>query len=158
MISAPAAATSSAGTDGCTAPAAGDVYEAVPWARPGSPYTRDFEDVVAFLAEQMAKTPLTKLLRIGWRSVGTILGRVVADKLDRHRLDGVVMIGVDEVSYGADRRFLTCVADHTSGGVVWAAPGRNAVSVRSSGPGAGIPCCCSESCRHGPRGGGGDLA
>jgi hypothetical protein len=31
------------------------------------------------------------------------------------------------------------------------------VSVQSSGPGAGIPCWCSESCGHGPRGGGGDL-
>jgi transposase len=111
-------------------PGCGDVYEAVPWARAGSPYTRDFEDVVAFLAQQMAKTPLTKLLRIGWRSVGTILARVVADELDRHRLDGLVMIGVDEVSYGADRRFLTCVADHTSGGVVWAAPGRNAQTLQ----------------------------
>jgi transposase len=107
-------------------PGCGDVYEAVPWARAGSPYTRDFEDVVAFLAQQMAKTPITKLMRIGWRSVGTVLVRVVADKLDRGRLDGLVMIGVDEVSYASEHRFLTCVADHASGGVVWAAPGRNA--------------------------------
>jgi transposase len=111
-------------------PGCGDVYEAVPWARAGSPYTRDFEDVVAFLAQQMAKTPLVRLMRIGWRSVGNILARVVADKLDRGRLDGLVMIGCDEVSYGADRRFLTCVADHASGGVVWAAPGRNAATLR----------------------------
>ena len=104
------------------------MYEAVPWARAGSPYTRDFEDVVAFLAQQMAKTPLAKLMRIAWRSVGAVLARVVADKLDRGRLDGLVMIGVDEVSYGADRRFLTCVADHATGGVVWAAPGRNAAN------------------------------
>ena len=111
-------------------PGCGDVYEAVPWARAGAPYTRDFEDVVAFLAQQMAKTPLAKLMRISWRSVGKILARVVADKLDRGRLDGLVMIGVDEVSYGADRRFLTCVADHASGGVVWAAPGRNAATLQ----------------------------
>lgn len=108
----------------------GDRPEMVPWARAGSSYTRDFEDVVAFLAQQMAKTPLAKLMRIGWRSVGKILARVVADKLDRGRLDGLVMIGVDEVSYGADRRFLTCVADHASGGVVWAAPGRNAATLQ----------------------------
>ena len=31
------------------------------------------------------------------------------------------------------------------------------VTVQSSGPWAGIPCWCSESCRYGPRGGGGDL-
>jgi transposase len=111
-------------------PGCGDVYEAVPWARAGAPYTRDFEDVVAFLAQQMAKTPLAKLMRIGWRSVGNILARVVADKLDRSRLDGLVMLGVDEVSHGAGHRFLTCVADHSSGGVVWAAPGRNAQTLQ----------------------------
>ncbi|MEO8898584.1 MAG: ISL3 family transposase [Candidatus Dormibacter sp.] len=111
-------------------PGCGDVYEAVPWARAGSRYTRDFEDVVAFLAQQMAKTPLTKLMRIGWRSVGSVLARVVADKLDRTRLDGLVMIGVDEVSHGAGHKFLTCVADHASGGVVWAAPGRNAATLQ----------------------------
>jgi transposase len=111
-------------------PSCGDVYEAVPWARAGSRYTRDLEDVVAFLAQQMAKTPLTQLMRIGWRSVGTILARVVADKLDRGRLDALVMIGVDEVSYASEHRFLTCVADHRTGGVVWAAPGRNAATLQ----------------------------
>jgi len=112
-------------------PGCGDVYEQVPWARAGSPYTRDFEDTVAFLAQQMAKTPLTKLMRIGWRSVGKILARVVADKLDRGRLDGLVMIGCDEVSYAAEARFLTCVANHETGGVVWAAPGRNAATLQA---------------------------
>jgi transposase len=112
-------------------PGCGDVYEAVPWARAGSVYTRDFEDVVAFVAQQMAKTPLTRLMRIGWRSVGKILARVVADTLDCGRLDALVMIGVDEVSHGAGHKFLTCVADHTSGGVVWAAPGRNADTLQA---------------------------
>ena len=112
-------------------PGCGDVYEQVPWARAGSPYTRDFEDTVAFLAQQMAKTPITKLMRIGWRSVGKILTRVVQDKLDRGRLDGLVMIGVDEVSYASEHRFLTCVANHHSGGVVWAAPGRNAATLQA---------------------------
>ena len=112
-------------------PGCGDRPEMVPWARAGSSYTRDFEDVTAFLAQQMAKTPLAKLMRIGWRSVGKILARVVADKLDRSRLDGLVQIGVDEVSHGAGHRFLTCVADHASGGVVWAAPGRNAQTLQA---------------------------
>jgi transposase len=111
-------------------PGCGDVYEQVPWARAGSPYTRDFEDTVAFLAQQMAKTPITRLMRIGWRSVGKILARVVADKLDRGRLDGLVQIGVDEVSYASEHRFLTCVANHQTGGVVWAAPGRSAQTLQ----------------------------
>ena len=59
-------------------PDCGVRYEAVRWARPGSPYTRDFEDVVAFLAQQMAKTPICRLMRIAWDSVGDIITRVVS--------------------------------------------------------------------------------
>jgi transposase len=98
-------------------PGCGDRPEMVPWARAGSSYTREFEDVVAFLAQQMAKAPLARLMRIGWRSVGKILTRVVADTLDRARLDGLVMIGVDEVSHGADHRVATprpCKGSSTS--------------------------------------------
>ena len=71
--------------------------EPVPWARPDSPYTRDFEDVVAWLAQQMAKTPIAGLLRIAWDSGGKVVQRVMADHLDERRLDGLVAIGVDEV-------------------------------------------------------------
>jgi transposase len=111
-------------------PGCGDVYERVPWARAGSIYTRDFEDLTAFLAQQMNQTAVSRLMRIAWRTVGKILERVVADKLDHHRLDGLVYIGVDEVSHGADRQFLTCVADHQKPRIVWAAPGRNAQTLQ----------------------------
>ena len=64
--------------------------EPVPWARPGAPHTRDFEDVVAWLAQQMAFAPITRLLRVGWHTIGPIVARVVADHLDEHRLAGLV--------------------------------------------------------------------
>ena len=79
----------------------------------------------------MSQTQVTRLMRIGWETVGNVLERVVAEKLDRGRLDGLQLIGVDEVSYGADHKFLTCVADHQSGGIVWAAEGRNATSLQA---------------------------
>ena len=104
--------------------------EPVPWARPGSPYTRDFEDVVAWLAQQMAKTPIAGLLRIAWDSVGRIVERVMADHLDQRRLEGLVAIGVDEISYRRGQRYLTCVADHASGTIVWCAPGRNSATLQ----------------------------
>lgn len=96
--------------------------EAVPWARPGSQHTRDFEDLVAWLSQQMAKTPITRLLRIGWATVGSIIERVVADRIDHARLDQLVQIGVDEISYRRGQRYLTTVVDHHSGGIVWCAP------------------------------------
>jgi transposase len=112
-------------------PDCGVRYEAVGWARPGSPYTRDFEDVCAFLAQQMAKTPITRLLRIAWDSVGKIVQRVVADHLDESRLAGLVLIGCDDISFRKGQRYLTCVADHIAGRVIWAKPGRNAETLQA---------------------------
>ena len=112
-------------------PGCGDLYEAVPWARAGSRHTRDFEDLTAWLAQQMSQTQVTRLMRIGWETVGKILERIVAEKLPAGRFDGLELIGVDEVSYGADHKFLTCVANHASGGIVWATEGRNAASLQA---------------------------
>jgi transposase len=106
-------------------PACGAQFEAVPWARAGSRYTRDFEDVVAWLAQQMAKTPIAGLLRIGWDTVGRIVARVIADHLDEARLQGLVLIGVDEIAYRRHHRYLTSVVDHRTGAIVWCAAGRN---------------------------------
>jgi transposase len=106
-------------------------YEAVPWARPWSRHTRDFEDTVAWLAQQMAFSPITRLLRIGWRTVGAIVERVVADLLDHDRLEGLVRIGVDEISYRRHHRYLTTVADHDSGAIVWCAAGRNSATLQA---------------------------
>jgi transposase len=78
----------------------------------------------------MAKTPIAGLLRIGWDTVGRIVERVMADHLDGARLHGLVAIGVDEISYRRGQRYLTCVADHASGAIVWCAPGRNSATLQ----------------------------
>jgi transposase len=105
--------------------------EAVPWARAGSRHTRDLEDVVAWLAQQMATTAIAGLLRVGWDTVGRIVARVVTERLDERRLAGLVCVGVDEISYRRHQRYLTSVVDHTTGAIVWCAPGRNAATLRA---------------------------
>jgi transposase len=109
----------------------GAQFEGVPWARHGSRYTRDFEDTVAWLAQQMAKTAIAGLLRVVWDSVGRIVERVLADHLDERRLEGLIAIGVDEISYRRGQRYLTSVADHASGSIVWCAPGRSAQTLQA---------------------------
>ena len=104
--------------------------EAVPWARVGARHTRDFEDLVAFCAQQMAKSQVQALLRVAWDTVGRIAERVVADRLDERRLAGLVQIGCDELSYRRGQRYLTNVADHRTGRIVWSSPGRNADTLR----------------------------
>jgi len=104
--------------------------ELVPWARPGARFTRDFEDVVAWLAQRMDKTAITRLLRCSWEAVAGILTRVVADHLDDARLDEVYRIGVDEVSYRKGHRYLTVVADHDrDGAVIWVGQGKSGATL-----------------------------
>ena len=105
--------------------------EAVPWARPDARHTRDFENLVAFCAQQMAKSQVQALLRIAWDTVGRIIERVVADHLDERRLAGLVSVGCDELSYRRGQRYLTNVADHATGRIVWSRPGRNAQALRA---------------------------
>ncbi len=106
--------------------------EEVPWARPGARHSRDLQDVVAFMAQRMDKTTITKLLRISWEAVARIVVDVVAESLDGARLDGLYRIGVDEVSYRKGHRYLTVVADHDrEGAVVWAKEGKDADTLRA---------------------------
>ncbi len=111
-------------------PDCGVRLEAVPWARPGARHTRDFEALVAWLAHQMAKTSIARLLRIGWDTVGNIIERVVVDRVDHARLDGLLAIGVDEISYRRGQRYLTTVVDHQAQRIVWCSPGRNAQTLQ----------------------------
>jgi transposase len=104
--------------------------EEVPWARPGAPHAKDFQDVVCWLAQRVDKTTITKLLRVSWEAVAKIVVDVVADTIDDRRLDDLYRIGVDEVSYRKGHRFVTVVADHDrNGAVVWAGEGRTAGTV-----------------------------
>jgi transposase len=107
-------------------PTHGPTVIQVPWARHGAGHTTAFDDTVAWLAVQCSKTAVTELMRIAWRTVGAIVTRVSADidaKLDR--LAGLRRIGIDEISYKRNHRYLTVVVDHDTGRLVWAAPGRD---------------------------------
>lgn len=97
--------------------------EEVPWARPGARHSRDFEDVVAWMAQRTDKTSVSKLLRCSWKAVHHIVGRVVAEHLDDTRLEGLFHLGVDEISYKRGHHYLTVVADHDTGRVVWVGAG-----------------------------------
>lgn len=101
-------------------PACGRVRtEQVPWARAGARFSRDFEDVVAWLAQRMDKTSVARLLRCSWEAVDHVVTRVVAEHIDDSRLDQLYRIGVDEISYKRGHKYLTIVADHDTGRVVW---------------------------------------
>jgi transposase len=98
----------------------------VPWARPGSSFTRVFEDQIAWLSVRTDKTTLSSLLRVAWRTVGAIITRVAESmRAVRDPFAEVTRIGIDEVSYRKGHRYLTVVVDHDSGRLLWASPGHD---------------------------------
>ncbi len=107
------------------------VTEAVPWARHDSDFTRPFEDAVALLAQQTSKTAVAALTGVSWTTVGKIAERVVAEKLDPVRFEGLRRIGVDEISFRKRHRYLTVVTDHDTGRVVWVAEGKSSKVLKS---------------------------
>ena len=111
-------------------PTHGVVVAHVPWARHDAGHTRAFDDQVAWLATQASKTTATQLMRIAWRTVGSIITRVWADIDAQHdRLAGLRRIGIDEISYKKGHKYLMVVVDHDTRRLVWAAPGRNSATV-----------------------------
>ena len=55
------------------------------------------------------KTTIKRMLRIDWDTVGRIVARVCADELDPGRLDDLYEIGVDEVCWKRQHKYLTLV-------------------------------------------------
>lgn len=107
------------------------VIEEVPWADTGSWFTRPFEDQVGYLAQRCDQSTVSRQMRVAWETVGRIVQRVVARHEDGDPLDGLIIIGVDELSYRRHHQYITVVVDHVAGRVVWAQPGKNADTLRA---------------------------
>ncbi len=103
----------------------------VPWAEPQSWFTSDFEQHVAYLAQRADKTTLSDMTRIGWATVGKIIERVVKRLRPEDALDGLRLIGVDELSYRRHHQYVTVVVDHERGAIVWAREGKDAATLRA---------------------------
>ncbi len=106
------------------------VVAQVPWARHDSRFTIAFEDQVCWLAVNASKKAVAALMRVTWRTVGSICKRV-ADEATAQRdlFAGLKRIGIDDFSYRKGHRYLTVVVDHDTGRLVWAAPGRDRKTV-----------------------------
>lgn len=120
--------------------------EQVPWAQAGSRFSEEFEELVAYLAQVTDQTRVTELMGIAWTTVGAIVERVVARRLDPARLDGLRRIGVDEFSYRKRHRYLTTVVDHDRRRVVWAAAGRSAETLAAFFDALGEERCAELEC------------
>jgi transposase len=119
----------------------GVVVEQVSWAEPDSRFTLHFEDLVGWLAQRCDKTAISTMLRIAWRSVGTIMERVVA----RHRAPidwtKVRAIATDELSFRKGQHYLTLVSDLETGRILWSKEGRSAATLEAFFAEIGAEAC-----------------
>ncbi len=105
----------------------GILVASVPWARPGSWFTRDFENQTAWLAVHTTRTAVSALMRVAWRTVTRVVEVVGEEARTRvDLLEGLRRIGIDEVSYRKGQKYLTVVVDHLSGRLVWMHAGHGA--------------------------------
>lgn len=84
---------------GCAAPCTG-------WSprrcrgRGTAPATYAFDDTAAWLVTHCSKSTVRDLLRIAWRTVGSMVSRVVADaEATTDRFADLRRVGIDEISY-----------------------------------------------------------
>jgi transposase len=105
-------------------PVHGAHVEGVPFARDGARFTRDFEDVVAWLMTKTDRTAVCRLMRIDWETVGRIIKRVGDELLPADRLNNLFEISLDEVAWRKGHRYLTLVGDHRQSCVVWGTEGK----------------------------------
>jgi transposase len=104
----------------------GVIAAQVPWARHGAGHTYAFDDTAAWLVTHCSKSAVRDLLRVAWRTVGSIVTRVVADAENTtDRFANLRRIGIDEISYKRGHKYLTVVVDHDTGVLLWAHPGRD---------------------------------
>ncbi|HVC04923.1 MAG TPA: ISL3 family transposase [Candidatus Acidoferrales bacterium] len=98
--------------------------EGVPFARDGARFTRDFENLIAWLATKTDKTATCRLTRIDWQTIGRVIERVGGELIDAGRLTGLFEISIDEVAWRKGHRYLTLVGDHRRRCVVWGCEGK----------------------------------
>lgn len=97
----------------------------VPWAYPGSGFTKDFDLTVGWLAVYLPRSTVSEYMRIDWETVGRCIHRTlnVIEPERSRRLDGLVNIGIDETSYKKGHKYITVIVNHDTNSVVWAAQG-----------------------------------
>ena len=95
-------------------PECGVVVASVPWAEPGSRFTKDFEAECAWLMGVASQETVGGFLHIAWRTAGDVARRV-AERVKASMpspFDGLTAIGVDETSHRKGHTYITVVVDH----------------------------------------------
>lgn len=112
-------------------PNCGIRVEQVPWADRWSRVTKSLSRAVALLARKADLSTVAEQYAINWKTVASILGRVVQWGLKRRRRRPLRILGVDEVSRKKGHRYLTLVYDLARGELVWVGKDRTSETLEA---------------------------
>jgi len=110
-------------------PACGVRVEQVPWADRWSRVTKSLTRAVAKLARKTDLSTVATQYRVNWKTVASIIRRVVDWGLSRRRQRPLRVLGIDEVSRKRGHKYLTLVYDLERGELVWIGKDRTKATV-----------------------------
>ncbi len=110
--------------------ACGVRVEQVPWANRWSRVTKSLARAVAELARRTDLSTVASQYALHWKTVASIIRRVVAWGLSRRRKRPLRTLGIDEVSRKKGHKYLTLVYDLERGELVWIGKDRTGRTLR----------------------------
>lgn len=102
----------------------GRMQEVIPWADSYSRYTYRFEYAVTRYAQVMTQKVAAKLLGLAKSTFSDLLRRIITRSRHGHKVRGLRVIGVDEISYLKGKKFATVVYDLERSVVLWVGKGK----------------------------------
>ena len=110
-------------------PTHGRTEEAIPWAARHARVTYRFEYAMLHLCQVMTQKAAAELLHVPASTLSDQLHRSIERQREGHRIRGLRVIGIDEVSYHKRHKYATLVYDLERSVVVWVGQGRGRATI-----------------------------
>lgn len=105
-------------------PTHGRVQETIPWAPAHSRITYRLEWRLCALCQIMTQKAAAGILKMPPSTLSDLLHRIITRVRHRHKIRGLVTLGVDEISFLKGRKFATVVYDLDRSRVLWVGRGK----------------------------------
>ncbi len=105
-------------------PTHGRAQETIPWASTYARITYRLEWRICALCQVMTQKAAAEILKMPSSTLSDLLHRIITRVRERHKIRGLVTLGVDEISFCKGRKFATLVYDLDRSHVLWVGRGK----------------------------------
>jgi transposase len=105
-------------------PTHGRIQEEIPWARANARVTYRLEHAILSYSQSMTQEAASRLLGLAPSTFSSILHTTIETLRKDHRIRGLRVIGIDEISYHKRHKYATIVYDLERSRVVWVGQGK----------------------------------